>query len=161
MKRKRSAIWKISKEELESIVKSCETFTCILKKFNLAHKGGNTKTLKERLNYDKINYSHIPETRYSNLGRNFNSEKTPLHQILVKNSNFARSHLKKRLLQEKILKNKCDICGLKDIWNSKPISLQLDHINGIPNDNTITNLRLLCPNCHSQTKTFSGKIKRH
>lgn len=33
----------------------------------------------------------------------------------------------------------------------------MDHINGIHNDHRIENLRLLCPNCHSQTKTFAGR----
>jgi 5-methylcytosine-specific restriction endonuclease McrA len=33
----------------------------------------------------------------------------------------------------------------------------LDHINGIPNDNRIENLRFLCPNCNSQTDTFAGR----
>lgn len=42
----------------------------------------------------------------------------------------------------------------------KPITLQLDHINGINNDNRIENLRFICPNCHSQTHNYSGKKTR-
>lgn len=51
----------------------------------------------------------------------------------------------------------CESCGLKDTWNNKKISLQLEHKNGIPNDNTLENLCFLCPNCHSQTDTYAGK----
>jgi 5-methylcytosine-specific restriction endonuclease McrA len=51
---------------------------------------------------------------------------------------------------------KCQCCGISE-WLDKPISLQLDHINGINNDHRIENLRFLCPNCHSQTDTYAGK----
>ena len=77
-----------------------------------------------------------------------------LKEILVENSNFLNtSRLKKRLYEEKILFPICAECGITD-WCDKYISLHLDHINGIPNDNRIENLRILCPNCHSQI----GKI---
>jgi hypothetical protein len=59
-----------------------------------------------------------------------------------------------------VLTEKCEICEIGSSWNNKPLVLQLDHINGINNDNRLENLRLLCPNCHSQTDTFSGKHKR-
>ena len=48
---------------------------------------------------------------------------------------------------------------LKKDWLGKPLVLQLDHINGVFNDNRIENLRLVCPNCHSQFTTFAGKNK--
>ena len=64
--------------------------------------------------------------------------------------------MKARLLNNELLEYKCSICNLVE-WNGKAISLQLDHINGQRKDNRIENLRLLCPNCHSQTDTFCGK----
>jgi len=48
------------------------------------------------------------------------------------------------------------MCGLTE-WNNKPISLELDHINGINNDNRLENLRIICPNCHAQTPTYRGR----
>jgi hypothetical protein len=50
----------------------------------------------------------------------------------------------------------CFCCGIKE-WDSKPISLHLDHIDGNSDNNLLENLRLLCPNCHSQTETFCGR----
>lgn len=66
------------------------------------------------------------------------------------------------ILREGLLEAKCyeEGCGLTE-WRGKPISLQLDHINGDNFDHRIENLRLLCPNCHSQTETFAGKNKRN
>jgi hypothetical protein len=67
--------------------------------------------------------------------------------------------LKKRLIDEGYLKNECSICGISE-WNGKPLPLELDHIDGNPTNHNIKNLRMICPNCHSQTKTFRGKNKR-
>lgn len=61
----------------------------------------------------------------------------------------------RRFLRETQI-NKCCICNLTE-WCNKPITLELDHINGNACDNTIKNLRMLCPNCHSQTSTFKNK----
>lgn len=51
----------------------------------------------------------------------------------------------------------CAICGIDQEWNGRPLLLQLDHIDGNKRNNILTNLRLLCPNCHSQTDTFVRK----
>lgn len=59
--------------------------------------------------------------------------------------------------------DKCEECGLGNEWNGKPLTLQLDHIDGDSDNDDIENLRLLCPNCHTQTPTFgnAGKGSRY
>jgi 5-methylcytosine-specific restriction endonuclease McrA len=69
---------------------------------------------------------------------------------------FQTFKLKNRLFKEGILKNKCSICGVSD-WNDKPINCELDHIDGNRTNHRIDNLRILCPNCHSQTETYRSK----
>lgn len=84
----------------------------------------------------------------------------PLNQVLVENSTYNPYRLKLRLIRDGILANVCSECGLTPEWNGKPLSLQLDHINGVHNDHRLDNLRLVCPNCHSQSSTYAGKNKK-
>ena len=81
-------------------------------------------------------------------------------EVFIVNSTYARHNIKKRLIKQKIIEYVCRDCGIDGNWNGKKLSLQLDHINGVNNDNRIENLRFLCPNCHSQTENFSGKACR-
>ena len=96
------------------------------------------------------------------------SKELPLAEIMTKDASYQTTRLKGRLLNDGILTNrcyntKCTLHYATDMkWAGEPIVLHLDHINGIPNDHRLTNLRLLCPNCHSQTPTYAGKnIKRN
>lgn len=70
---------------------------------------------------------------------------------------YQLRHAKKILLEE--CSNKCQICGISNIWNGKPLTLQLDHIDGNHLNNTKKNLRIICPNCHTQTATYGSKNK--
>ena len=76
-----------------------------------------------------------------------------------KQPQYKTTKLKVRLINEGIVDQKCVWCGITDTWNDKPVVLHLDHINGIHNDHRLENLRLLCPNCHSQTDTWCGRNK--
>lgn len=82
----------------------------------------------------------------------------PSSEILVKDSKYSNLAVRKRIADGKLLEYKCQRCGI-DSWCNESITLELDHINGVNNDNRIENLRFLCPNCHSQTETYKGKNK--
>lgn len=80
-------------------------------------------------------------------------------EIFVENSPYLANRV---LLKQKFIKLTgvplaCAICGIDALWNDLPLTLQLDHVNGISNDHRLENLRLLCPNCHTQTPTFSNR----
>src|SRR5215469_15693400 len=79
---------------------------------------------------------------------------SPLDIILAKSR--SRRTIKVRLLQAGILQNQCDLCGISE-WQGEAICIQIDHINGIRTDHRVENLRMLCPNCHSQTATYGRR----
>lgn len=74
-------------------------------------------------------------------------------KLFRQNNNTTKYVRKHKLLGEEI----CSECKLGSIWNGKPLVLQLDHINGNPLDDRLNNLRWLCPNCHTQTPTFTNR----
>ena len=82
-----------------------------------------------------------------------------INEILVEKSKWEGKgqKVKENLVKFGLKNNVCEICGQIPEWNNKPLVLQLDHINGNKTDNRIENLRIVCPNCHTQTETFSCK----
>lgn len=92
----------------------------------------------------------------SNKGKKF-GYKYPIEEYLKINGKYKSSHaLKLRLYDEGIKSPECEDCHIKD-WNGKELSFHLDHDNGNHFDNTLSNLKIRCPNCHSQTPTYAGK----
>ena len=83
-----------------------------------------------------------------------------LNSILkLSDKEVSSSWLKSKLLKAGLLARKCSMtgCVIEEVWNDKIIYLHLDHVNGNSYDNRIENLRMLCPNCHSQTDTYTGR----
>ena len=151
---RKSKIYLTSEIDFKTIIETSKSYTECLSKIGLTTRGGSSsKILKERINELNLSTDHFEATKISK----GIYKKIPLSEICVKNSTYKNtSKLKINLVKAKILEYKCSTCELSE-WLGKPISLQLDHINGVNNDNRIENLRLLCPNCHSQTDTYAGK----
>jgi len=152
----------MKKEILEKIIKESRTYTETIKKLGLRAAGGNFKTLKNNIEKYKIDITHfdaanVRKEKLSNYQTLF--IKKDLNECLIENSTYNRGNLKQRLYLEGIKEKKCELCGQDEIWNGNKMSLILDHINGVWNDNRIENLRVVCPNCNATLDTHCGKQK--
>ena len=112
--------------------------------------GLTTVTLWRRANKLGIKWSDIKRKSYKWI---------KLQDILDgKHPEYQTFKLKLRLLSDGIKENKCEMCGITE-WQGKLLSMQLDHIDGNSHNHILDNLRLVCPNCHSQTDTYCGRNK--
>lgn len=140
-------------EQLTEAVKSCQTMSDVLRHLGLSVSPGNFNSVNKHVARLSLSKSHFSGKAHgkSRPGR------VETKDLLQKNSGIGSTKLKVRLLQEGLLKERCVRCGLGPLWQGERLCLQLDHINGDPTDNTLDNLRILCPNCHAQTSNFRGK----
>jgi Zn finger protein HypA/HybF involved in hydrogenase expression len=144
---------KYTKEELEFLLNESISFRQFLKKIGSSTNGSSAyNSIKKQL--DKLNII-IP---IYNCKNNFHDKKRlEDDEVFIENSTYSRGHLKERIIKNNLIEYKCNKCRNKGKWINRELVLQLDHINGINNDNRLENLQFLCPNCHSQTETFAGK----
>jgi hypothetical protein len=151
-----------NKEELEAVIKNSFSLAQTIRNLGLGKIcGGNYEVIKRYIRHYNIDCSHFTGKGWARDKKFETKPYRTFEEILVQNSTFSSTyHLKNRLLKAGLLNNKCYICSMEAYWNGRPLNLHLDHINGISNDHRIENLRLLCPNCHSQTETYTGKNKK-
>lgn len=155
--KKRKIQEKYSKSNLEKLIISSNCLKEVIVKMNMRAAGGNFKTLRYYINLYSIDITHFENHRIQQIKLRFLEKQKPLEYYLTENSQINRFHLKKRLVKEGYKKYECEKCGNNGSWNNENLTLQLDHVNGIYNDNRLENIRFLCPNCHSQTNTYAGK----
>lgn len=146
-----------SKENLEPIVKESYSFAEVIRKLGLQPVGSTFKTVKKYISFYNINVDHFS-------GQNWRKGKkqtyvNKLEDILKDNTNYGSHRLLKRLVDEGIKSYECEKCHTYE-WMGEKLTLELHHIDGNHYNNTLENLQILCPNCHSQTPKFRSRVKR-
>lgn len=136
-------------EEIKNILKYSSSYKDFARKIGYSNtpSGDTLKMLQKKLvNYDT---SHFQESVNKTLRTKENT--------FVENSTASQSSLRKLYFRGNYTPYLCSICGQKPIWNGKALTLVLDHINGVNNDDRLENLRWVCPNCNQQLETTGSR----
>lgn len=145
-------------ERVQEMLNHSISIVDFFRKIETKDIGGNRKTLYRFIENNNLELKQLIENRNKALkDGSFLANKKDEKDLFVENSSVKRRVVKNRIIKNNLIEYKCSFCGNTGEWQGKEISLHLDHINGIGNDNRLENLRFLCPNCHSQTETFAGK----
>ena len=152
-----SKVWKLEESLFIDLIKNSTRMKDVLSYFSLQNKGNNFKTVKSRINELQLDISHfLSKSESSRFSRKMTLDKFK-ENCLCEHATMNRGHVKEYILKFGLMEYKCNMCGNTGTWLNQKLSLHLEHINGISDDNRITNLCFLCPNCHSQTDTYAGK----
>ena len=149
--------YKYTKEKIEEAVEHSTSFRGVVAYLggNLS-SGGTVTLITKRIKEYGFDIGHFTG-KHPNTVISYN-KKTAEHYLTQGElgSSRVKTHILRRSMLECGTLYLCDLCGNKGTHNGKPLTLQVDHINGIPTDNRLENLRFLCPNCHSQQETTVG-----
>jgi hypothetical protein len=145
---------KYSEAEVRAAVESSRSVAETLRKLSLRAAGHNPRTVKRLIAHYGISTAHFDP----GLARAFPPRPAkPLEEILVRDSTYHRGHLKRRLYEAGVKHRECELCGQGEAWRGATMALILDHINGVPTDNRLENLRIVCPNCAATLDTHCGR----
>ncbi len=143
----------ISKEKIETVCSQSTSMTEAAAKLGI-----NYKTLR-RLAKEYGCFKPNQSGKFISKPKSIGKSKFLTSDILDGNHpQYQSFKLKLRLFEEKIKAEKCERCGIEE-WLGNKIALELDHIDGNKYNNMLSNLKILCPNCHSQTTTYRAKNK--
>lgn len=133
------------------IINHSNNYSEALLGFGKSDRASNIDEIKKFIINNNIDISHFNKKDMKST-----TYKQPLY-LLKQNSEIGRKSIRNILFKFDLIKYECNICGLQPEWNGKKMTLTLDHINGINNDNRLHNLRFVCPNCDSQLDTYAGR----
>jgi hypothetical protein len=160
---RKSKIDMVPEEKFRQIVKDSTSLTDVGEKCGYTYHSLSSDALRskfhQRIELLGIDTSHFIKCSY------FKKKRLKIDEIFVENGTTSTWYIKRRLLKDLQWPYKCRKCQNADyvecegvlLWKNEPLTLQLEHINGIHTDHRLENLEFLCPNCHSQTSTFTGK----
>jgi hypothetical protein len=126
-----------------------------LRQMQYCPTGGNPKTLKKWAERWGIPTDHFDPHAASLSG--LRRGRRPLEEHLTEHSGISRSALKERLYEAGLKERACELCGQDEQWQGRQMSLIIDHVNGVRDDNRLENLRIVCPNCAATLDTHCGR----
>jgi len=140
--------------QFTTAVQECLSIRQVLIQLGLEPKGGNYKTIHKHIKRLNLDTSHFTGMLWSK-GRII-GPKQEIEKYLNNELTISSHSLKIRLIKEGLKLHQCESCLLKD-WQGYPIAIELDHIDGNNANNNLSNLRILCPNCHAMTSNYRGR----
>jgi 5-methylcytosine-specific restriction endonuclease McrA len=147
-------------EELARAVATSTSLTDVIRVLGLRPAGGNHRSVRAhvaRLGPSTEHFTHERRTRGIRAWRALTRHSA---ETALRNGSGVDSAVVRRLARRLLAPYACAICGNPGVHNGLPLTLHLDHVNGVHDDNRLENLRWLCPNCHSQTPTYCGRSSR-
>lgn len=148
-------IYELTDEQFISLIKNSTNISEVLFKLGYTVKGNSWAYSLVRRRMDELNLK-IQDFKGKNAIKTGSEKTIDPNKLMSSNSKHTRTVLRRYIINNNLVPYKCAICGCVE-WQGKTLSLELDHINGINNDNRLENLRFLCPNCHSQTTTYGSR----
>lgn len=149
-------VYELSKSEFESLIKSCHNIKEVLFKLNLSAVGNSWAYSLVKKRMSELGLSGEDFIGKSIMISAIKQNKKDNKEVFIEHSSTSRNVARRKIIADNLIEYKCSCCGISE-WNGKPLSLELDHINGINDDHRLNNLRFLCPNCHSQTETYGSR----
>lgn len=147
-----------TEQEARQAIAASKSWAESLRRLGLCTTGGAWRILKKYAEIWDISTAHFdPRARCV---ERLKRRRRPLSEVLVEESDYPRKDVKRRLLAEGLKEPHCEMCGQGEIWRGKPMSMILDHINGVRNDHRLENLRMVCPNCAATLDTHCGRRNR-
>ncbi len=146
----RSRVW--TEPVLRPVVAESSSVREVILKLGLKEAGGNHANIKRRIQEYGLDTSHFVGQAHQR-GKHSNNRQSA-DEVLVKGHKIVDVARIRRALDEIGRPRLCVGCKNGEIWNGLPLRLQVDHVDGDRYNNLPSNLRYLCPNCHSQTDTF-------
>lgn len=149
---------KYTKEILEDAVRSSTSIAGVLRMLKLKPAGGTHSHISRRIKKLGLDTTHFTgQAHHTGRPPRNRLEWAEILTLKPVGSNRQAPKRLRRALIESGRPHRCSECTMEPIWCGRPLVFHVDHIDGNPHDSLPTNVRFLCPNCHSQTPTWAGR----